>query len=150
MGLYRVLYCSRARLPAEREARLGSLRTIIARSEANNRTAGLTGALLFTNGCFAQILEGEEAPLEARFARISADARHHQIAVVAYGPAAGREFADWSMAFLGQPQSDEEDALARLLLQEAFAPAPRAGTAEALLGYLHGLLHAGNGFAQAL
>jgi|BEDMetMinimDraft_2_1075160.scaffolds.fasta_scaffold08189_1 hypothetical protein len=147
MGLYRVLYCSRSRLPEEKEKRLAALRDIIARSEINNRATGLTGALLYTNRCFAQILEGEEEAVAARFARIAEDPRHYHLAIVSYAPAAAREFPDWSMALLGSPQNDEEDALARLLLQEAFAPTPRADTAEALLGYLHGLLHTANGFA---
>jgi hypothetical protein len=50
---------------------------IIRRAHNRNGAAGLTGALLFLDGCFVQVLEGERFRLDDCLARIAADARHH-------------------------------------------------------------------------
>lgn len=50
---------------------------------ANNRNAelGLTGALIFLDAYFLQVIEGLPGPLNARFAIIAADARHTEVSV---------------------------------------------------------------------
>jgi Sensors of blue-light using FAD len=50
---------------------------------ANNRNAelGLTGALIFLDGCFLQVIEGLPGPLNDRFAIIAADSRHTEVCV---------------------------------------------------------------------
>ena len=50
---------------------------------ANNRNAelGLTGALIFLDGYFLQVIEGLPGPLHERFAIIAADPRHTEISV---------------------------------------------------------------------
>ncbi len=50
---------------------------------ANNRNAelGLTGALIFLDGYFLQVIEGLPGPLQARFAIIAADPRHTEVSV---------------------------------------------------------------------
>ena len=46
-----------------------------------NSQLGLTGALLFLDGHFIQLLEGQPHQVEARFKRIAADARHSSLSL---------------------------------------------------------------------
>lgn len=48
---------------------------------AHNRNSryGLTGALLFLDGCFIQVLEGDRFRMEERFRVIAADPRHTHV-----------------------------------------------------------------------
>ncbi len=55
---------------------------ILATARANNRQLGVTGALLFTEVSFAQILEGPLGPIETKFERIRCDLRHSDMAVL--------------------------------------------------------------------
>ena len=50
---------------------------------ATNRNSqlGLTGALLFLDGYFVQLLEGQPHQVQSRFDRIATDARHHALSV---------------------------------------------------------------------
>ena len=50
---------------------------------ANNRNAerGLTGALVFLDGYFLQVIEGLPGPLQERFKIIAADTRHTEVCV---------------------------------------------------------------------
>ena len=50
---------------------------------ASNRNAelGLTGALIFLDGYFLQVIEGLSSPLHERFAIIAADTRHTEVSV---------------------------------------------------------------------
>ena len=50
---------------------------------ATNRNSqlGLTGALLFLDGYFVQLLEGQPHPVQRRFERIGADPRHHSVSL---------------------------------------------------------------------
>ncbi len=101
MGLYRVSYCSRNLLTGSPASVASEIERILARSRANNARDGVTGGLLFTDGCFAQILEGTTEAVEAAFERIQCDERHAGVTVLETGPITARAFPDWSMAFSG-------------------------------------------------
>lgn len=64
-----------------------------------NAALGITGMLLYQNGRYMQMLEGEEAVVRALFDRIARDSRHEVVKIVASGPMARRHFDDWSMGF---------------------------------------------------
>jgi hypothetical protein len=73
--LIQLLYSSKATTalsPAE-------LTAILDKSVANNQARQITGLLLYRDGCFLQLLEGEAAVVEEAFRRISLDPRHHQV-----------------------------------------------------------------------
>ena len=99
--LYRVLYCSRNLIPGTPEAVAADIRGILAVSRRNNARDGITGGLLFSEGCFAQVLEGPLDAVEGAFERIQCDERHSDVTVLQSGPIATRDFPDWSMAFAG-------------------------------------------------
>jgi hypothetical protein len=68
----RIIYVSRAREGLGPHEAYDIIRT------AHNRNSreDLTGALLFLDGWFLQVLEGERYLLERRYAAIAADSRH--------------------------------------------------------------------------
>ena len=75
------------------------LRGLLAHCRAANTAAGITGMLLYKDGNFMQVLEGEESAVRALHARIAADPRHRGMVTIDSGPLAARQFADWSMGF---------------------------------------------------
>ncbi len=102
--LHRLVYYSRNQIEGDLE---GEVHDILAASRRNNVAAGVTGALMFNAGCFAQVLEGPLDAVEAIFERIQQDARHSNVAVIFAGPAAERRFPGWAMAFVGEHAGDE-------------------------------------------
>jgi len=71
---------------------------ILASSRTNNVKAGITGILLYIEGGFMQVLEGEANAVTETFARISRDRRHWN-ANVLLDRNVPRAFGDWSMGF---------------------------------------------------
>ena len=49
---------------------------ILRTSRRNNAEVGVTGALMFNGGAFAQVLEGPRRGVESTFERIQRDQRH--------------------------------------------------------------------------
>lgn len=68
-------------------------------SRRNNLAGGITGMLLYKDGNFMQLLEGDEAAVRDTFGRIRNDPRHRDIITLLQAPAAQRDFADWTMGF---------------------------------------------------
>ena len=55
--------------------------------------------LLYKDGSFMQVLEGEEGAVTKTFDRISEDSRHNGIIVICKETAESRNFDGWSMGF---------------------------------------------------
>jgi len=77
------------------------VRAILQTSRRNNAERGITGALLYSAGCFAQVLEGPLSQVETIVERIMLDPRHHEVKVLQFHVLVERAFGDWSMAFAG-------------------------------------------------
>ena len=99
--LYRVLYCSRNTIPGSAEQITRNIDQILEVSRRNNARQGVTGGLLYSEGCFAQVLEGPVQAVEQAFERIQCDERHSEVTVLQAGPIEARAFGAWSMAFTG-------------------------------------------------
>lgn len=110
-GLYRIVYCSRNRT----ETGIEEFGRILAISRINNARDGVTGALLFSDGSFAQVLEGSLAMLERTFERIQCDPCHAGVTVLQFGPAENRVFAEWSMAEAATLRTEADGAAAEAL-----------------------------------
>ena len=123
--LYRVVYCSRNSIPGEPHSVAADIAHILEVSRANNARDGVTGGLLFSKNCFAQVLEGPAQAVEAAFERIQCDERHGEVTVLQSGPVAARDFPDWSMAFTGTSTAD--NPLAGVILDGAFSGQSHAG-----------------------
>lgn len=124
--LYRVLYCSRNRISGDAATVTAQITTILAASRENNTRAGITGGLLFSTGCFAQVLEGLSAAVEATFERIQCDDRHDDVILLEAGPITDRAFPGWSMAFTGG--GAEASLLGAGILAGAFSGQSGAGS----------------------
>ena len=105
-NVYRILYCSRNSVQNTAEVQLAEIRKILQASRKNNAQNGITGALLFNSGCFAQVLEGPLKQVESTFERIQRDLRHAEVTVLEAGYVLQREFPEWSMAFSGADQTE--------------------------------------------
>ncbi len=75
------------------------LDAILKASVRNNGPRGITGILLYLDGCFMQVIEGEAQPVIDTLARIMTDTRHRDIVVLNEADIEQREFSRWSMGF---------------------------------------------------
>ena len=68
--------------------------------------------LLYKDGNFMQVLEGDEEAVRGLYARIAADPRHGGEITLQEGFAEGRQFPDWSMGFrdLDSPEARADPA----------------------------------------
>ena len=49
---------------------------LLERSKQNNATRGITGAMIYANGYFMQLIEGPQNEVETLYSAIEADTRH--------------------------------------------------------------------------
>ena len=117
MDLYRIVYCSRNRVAEERQnvAQDHELEQILRSARKNNGALDVTGALLFNEEYFAQVLEGPRLAVEEIFERIQRDRRHGQVTVVDNGWTEHRDFPTWAMAHVRPKQDQNLDGLAATL-----------------------------------
>ena len=95
--IFRLVYISRVAHSAGAGSLDDTIAHILSVSRRNNARVGVTGALLFSAGVFAQTLEGPVPAVEGTFERIQCDPRHHQVSILQVGYVPDRLFADWSM-----------------------------------------------------
>lgn len=93
--LIQICYGSVASAPFDEPA----LQGLLNKARANNTRDGITGLLLYGNGHFVQVLEGEEASVDALYAKITSDGRHRQVFQLYRDPVSTRDFANWAMSF---------------------------------------------------
>ena len=79
---------------------------ILTSSRKNNPKAGITGVLLYIDGGFMQVLEGDGPALSETYARICKDRRHWNTTVL-LDRDAPRAFSEWSMGFT-RPSSETD------------------------------------------
>jgi hypothetical protein len=123
--LIRMVYLSKNLIQGDEADQEAEVDKILRSSRANNKRAGVTGALMFNSGYFAQVLEGPREGVETTFARIERDPRHGHVAILGNVEVEKREFGDWSMAYV-QPPSERTEADWALTLQKAFLNPPNS------------------------
>ena len=92
--IYRLLYVS----TADPSLTAGDLEAILHAAQINNASNDLTGLLVFTGTQFMQLLEGPRDSVEAVFAAICTDRRHHSIARLIAEATQARSCPSWAMA----------------------------------------------------
>ncbi len=121
--MLQLAYASSAPRPLSSDELVGILRV----SRRNNVAAGVTGALLHSEGNFMQILEGPEAAVAETFHRIEGDPRHRGVLILLRQAVEERQFPDWSMGFRSlDGLSDEDRAGAQTLFDLTAAGPTRA------------------------
>jgi hypothetical protein len=76
------------------------LSRLLLTARRNNVALGVTGMLLYHEGSFLQILEGDEKNVEMLFERISMDPRHCRVMLLLRRDIDAQHFQDWSMGFI--------------------------------------------------
>jgi hypothetical protein len=99
-----ILYASTAR----RLYTDADLTALLATARRNNAQHDITGMLLYGGGSFLQVLEGPEAAVRERFARIAADRAHKNVDVLLENVVEARLFGEWSMGFPSAGRIDPE------------------------------------------
>ena len=72
---------------------------LLAKSRENNTSLGITGMLLFKDGNFLQVLEGDREKVHSLYQKIAEDPRHAKVVGLFEGACNQRDFPDWSMGF---------------------------------------------------
>ena len=131
--LYRLVYMSQCRLPADDGTYADTIDTLLRWSRDWNGSHEITGALLFSSGYFAQVLEGPPLELKGLIGNIICDSRHRGLRLLECGPAPERLFGNWSMAYTdGTEQFD--------LLAVDVLGSPKTSHGAAILGMLRDLV----------
>jgi hypothetical protein len=84
---------------ASRDFETTELAELLGAARADNGKLGLTGMLLYAEGSFFQVLEGQPDVVEALYAKIERDRRHDQVTLIIKEPISKRYFDAWTMGF---------------------------------------------------
>ena len=75
------------------------LHQLLIHCRRKNAAASVTGALLYHNGYFMQLIEGQLDAINAIYDRIQADPRHEVLSVLFEDEISARFFPDWTMGY---------------------------------------------------
>ena len=85
-------------------------------SRRNNKKHGITGAMLYLENAFIQVIEGEDAAIGQLLEKLCTDTRHQNIAVLSDKLAQARNFQNWSMGIVKAAEADRPQVLEELRL----------------------------------
>jgi FAD-dependent sensor of blue light len=72
---------------------------LLEHARSANAAGALTGMLLYIEGGFFQVLEGDGAVVDEVYGRIKRDPRHSKVTLIIREPIAVRDFSEWTMGF---------------------------------------------------
>ena len=84
---------------ASRDFDAEELKVLLEVARENNTKLGLTGMLLYAEGSFFQVLEGQADVVDALYAKIERDKRHVHMTLIIKEPIPKRHFDAWTMGF---------------------------------------------------
>ncbi len=93
--MFHIVYVSSAVRPFSSS----ELVELLSKAHVHNSNVGITGMLLYKDGNFMQVIEGEEEAVRTLDAKIKRDPRHRGMLMLLQGPLTERQFPDWSMGF---------------------------------------------------
>ncbi|WBA42488.1 BLUF domain-containing protein [Hymenobacter canadensis] len=93
--MHHIIYLSSATKPMSGD----DLTKLLGQCRQNNEQLGITGALVYGGGQFMQIMEGDEAIVQALYDKVENDPRHTGVMKLADKDIPHRSFGSWSMAF---------------------------------------------------
>lgn len=103
--LVQLIYTSRLAFDASTPEGWSRVEDIVARAHERNTRTGITGFLVVGKDWAAQILEGENARVNATFHRILSDPRHTDIRLIDIRVITRRNFEGWAMGASQRPVS---------------------------------------------
>ena len=72
---------------------------LLERSKRNNATRRITGAMIYANGYFMQLIEGPQIAVDELYSAIEADPRHEVLSLLHNQEIKDRHFSDWAMEY---------------------------------------------------
>jgi hypothetical protein len=93
---YQIIYSSQATAAMS----LTDLEEILVDARTGNERRNVTGVLVYVDGVFLQILEGEKEALRGLMRSIASDSRHTAVKVFHEAEVDGPTFKSWRMAYL--------------------------------------------------
>ena len=100
--MFHIIYVSTAVEPMSNDA----LKELLNVSRVNNERNRITGMLLYKNGHFMQVIEGEEAHVTELMNIIKKDIRHKNVDILRSEYKLSRDFPNWTMGFQNLERSD--------------------------------------------
>ena len=88
---------------------LDELEDLREQAQDNNAEDGITGALVYVDGFFLQILEGPRDRIDSLMRRINRDLRHEDVKVLQAGDIEVAAFAGWTMAYVSATRKQVAD-----------------------------------------
>ena len=76
------------------------LEELLDHARRSNAAKVITGALVYAEGIFLQILEGDKVRVQDLMARIRRDVRHESVIVLREGEVPSAIFGNWKMAYV--------------------------------------------------
>ena len=128
-SLTQLIYVSTAAADTD----VAAVQRILDVARRHDATHGISGALLVNGGHFLQVLEGRAEDVNALYARIRRDRRHHHVALVDFGPLKQREFEGWAMRHVPGPRGHDRGVTGFLDELAASPDTERAHTALVLM-----------------
>jgi len=80
----------------------------------NNKLRGITGALLYIDHCFIQVIEGDAKSISELLTKLEADSRHCEIRIISDRIEQSPHFADWSMGLILTPKEERKIVVGEL------------------------------------
>lgn len=93
--MIQLIYTSAATVEFSRE----DLIELLDRARQNNEGLEVSGMLVYQDGSFLQILEGEEEKVIPLYEKIEKDPRHGEVKLILRSEIEERSFGDWKMGF---------------------------------------------------
>lgn len=94
--LIQLVYVS---LSSSNELSEDDLKNLLVEIRKKNKVKGVTGLLLYNNGSFIQVIEGEKLMIRSLYNKIEKDSRHNTIVMLAENKIKKRSFPDWTMGY---------------------------------------------------
>ncbi len=101
--MYYLIYISSAAIPFSSD----DLLFLLERFREKNKRLGITGMLVYRDGSFMQMIEGEKQVVLDLFETIREDTRHCGVIKIMSGDVLRRSFEDWTMGFSNMEDSGE-------------------------------------------
>lgn len=95
------------------------LQDILRVSRVKNTVRQITGVLLYYDGLFMQVIEGEDADVQGLLDTLRSDRRHHNLCVVLDETVPERHFPEWAMALVDFADLPSEDRWLCRTLEQA-------------------------------
>ena len=135
--MHQVVYASAA-VEAFSEVQLVQL---LARARTNNERLGVTGLLLYDEGSFLQVLEGDAKVIELLYETIARDKRHQRVIALLSREAPERHFAKWRMGFAAMNASSKKMPGYTEYWQARAEPAAASAASRLLESFRDGRFH---------